>query len=211
MKAIILKNIEKSFSNKRLFDRFNLEIDEGDMVALVGASGCGKTTLLNMIGLIEPTDKGEYYIFNKKAPKCNSFQSNAIIRDYISYLFQNFALVDNFTVEENLMLSLKYVKKNKQQKKLMINKALKRVGLENYNKLKVFQISGGEQQRVALARAMIKPGKIILADEPTGSLDYENKYIVMKILKELNNNGKTIIIVTHDLEVAKLCNHIIEL
>ena len=181
------------------------------MVAITGSIGCGKTTLLNMIGLIEPIDSGEYILLGKKAPKCNTNNSNNVIRANISYLFQNFALIDNFTVEENLMLALRYVNKSREQKKRLINTALLKVDLKNYQKKRIFEISGGEQQRVALARAILKPSDIILADEPTGALDPINRDIVLKILRELNEFGKTIVIVTHDMTVANSCDRIIQL
>lgn len=211
MNAIQINNLNKSFRSKKVFYNFNLNIQQGEMVAITGSSGCGKTTLLNIIGLIEPFDDGTYMLLEKKAPKCNSKSANTNIRNHISFLFQNFALVDNFTVEENLMLALRYVKANKEEKKRSIRYALKKVNLRTHQKSKVFEISGGEQQRVALARAILKPSDIILADEPTGALDALNRDEVLKILRELNRNGKTIIIVTHDPYVAQFCDRIIEL
>ena len=186
MFAIQLKNIDKSFGKKKVLNNLSLQIRENEMVALIGPSGCGKTTLLNILGLIEPYDSGEYLLFGKQAPQCNSNQANQTIRRYISYLFQNFALVDNFTVEQNLMIALKYTRKTKQEKHVLINEALNKVGLSEYNELKIFEISGGEQQRVALARAMIKPSEIILADEPTGTLDSKNRDEVLQLLREIN-------------------------
>lgn len=212
MKIIDINNFTKSFGEKVIFQNFNLEIEKGDMVAIIGPSGSGKTTLLNVIGLIEPIEKQTSYLFDgKPAPKCNTKQAINMIRDNISYLFQNFALVDNYTVEQNLLLALKYVKKSKAEKKQLINNALKKVGLDAFNDQKIYEISGGEQQRVALARAILKPSKVILADEPTGSLDSKNRDEILRILKELNNEGKTIIIVTHDLDVANACNHIVDI
>lgn len=211
MSIINIKNFNKSFGDKVVFKDFNLEINDGDMVAITGPSGCGKTTLLNTIGLIEPVEQGEYHIFQKAAPKINSKQANKMIRENISYLFQNFALVDNFTIKENLMMALRYVKQTKKEKEESIDNALRMVGLENYQKLKVFEISGGEQQRVAIARCLLKPSKVILADEPTGSLDTKNRDEILAILNQLNASGKTIIIVTHDNKVAESCHHTIGL
>lgn len=134
-----------------------------------------------------------------------------MIRENISYLFQNFALVDNFTIKENLLMALRYVKQTKKEKEESIDNALRMVGLENYQKLKVFEISGGEQQRVAIARCLLKPSKVILADEPTGSLDTKNRDEILAILNQLNASGKTIIIVTHDNKVAESCHHTIGL
>lgn len=211
MVVVDIKKFYKSFSDKVVFDNFNLQVEEGSMVAITGPSGCGKTTLLNAIGLIEPIEKGEYKLFGNLAPSVNTKQANIIIRNSISYLFQNFALVDNFTVYDNLMMALKYIKKDKNKKDEMIDVALKRVGLQGYQDLRVFEISGGEQQRVAIARSILKPSQLILADEPTGSLDDSNRDEILEILQQLNQNGKTIIIVTHDLEVAKSCQQIVRL
>lgn len=211
MFAVQLNNIDKAFGKKEIFHNLSLQIEENEMVAITGPSGCGKTTLLNILGLIETYDSGEYLLFGKRAPYCNSNQANQKIREYISYLFQNFALVDNFTVEQNLMIALKYTRKTKQEKHNMINETLKKVGLYGYNKLKIFEISGGEQQRVALARAMLKPSKIILADEPTGALDSKNRDEVLHLLREINKRKKTIVIVTHDMTVANSCDRVIQL
>lgn len=135
-----------------------------------------------------------------------------MIREKISYLFQNFALVDNLTVEENLRMALRYVKKSKKEKEEDMKAALVQVGLAGYAKQKVFELSGGEKQRVSIARAIIKPSTVILADEPTGSLDPENRDEIMSILEYLNKEeGKTIVIVTHDLEIAKRCDRIVKL
>lgn len=211
MNVVRIKNFSKKFGQKIIFDNFNLEILKGHMIAITGPSGSGKTTLLNTIGLIEPVEDGEYLIFGKPAPKVNSKQSEKIIREKISYLFQNFALVDNFTVKENLLMALKYVKKTKKDKENLIDDALRQVGLKNYQNLKIFEISGGEQQRVAVARSILKPSQLILADEPTGALDDKNRDEILEILFQLNKKGKTIIIVTHDNKVAESCKHIIEL
>jgi putative ABC transport system ATP-binding protein len=211
MKIISIKNFSKKFGQKVVFDNFNLEILEKEMVALTGPSGSGKTTLLNTIGLIEAIEDGEYHIFSQLAPKVNSKQSEKIIREKISYLFQNFALVDNFTVQENLMMALKYIKKTKKDKESLIDDALVQVGLKNYQSLKIFEISGGEQQRVAVARSILKPSKLILADEPTGALDDKNRDEILEILFQLNKKGKTIIIVTHDTKVADSCQRVVEL
>ncbi|MDR1521410.1 MAG: ABC transporter ATP-binding protein [Streptococcaceae bacterium] len=211
MNVVSIKNFSKKFGQKVIFDNFNLEILEGDMIAITGPSGSGKTTLLNTIGLIEPVEHGEYLIFDQLVPKINSKQSNKIIREKISYLFQNFALVDNFTVKENLLMALKYVKKIKKDKESLIDDALRQVGLKNYQNLKIFEISGGEQQRVAIARSILKPSQLILADEPTGALDDKNRDEILEILFQLNKKGKTIIIVTHDNKVAENCQRVIAL
>ncbi|MGL5479981.1 MAG: ABC transporter ATP-binding protein [Clostridium sp.] len=211
MRNIIeLKNISKSY-DKKVINNLCINIKENEIVAIVGASGKGKTTLLNIIGLLENADSGEVIIDDEKNIKINSSKATKIIREKISYLFQNFALVDQETVYENLELALKYVKLNKNEKLALIKEALKSVNLEGYENKKIFKLSGGEQQRVAIARIILKPSKIVLADEPTGSLDIENRNKVMELLKELNKIGKTIVIVTHDMELANKCDRIVEL
>ena len=169
-----------------------------------GPSGCGKTTLLNMIGAIEKIDIGEITVngidIKNKRNHLNYFRTK------IGFLFQNFALVDNKTVKENLKLIRKDCKTN-----LSIEEALRIVGLNEKLNKKVYTLSGGEQQRVALARLMLKKCDIILADEPTGSLDKNNADTVLSILKKLNKQGKTIILVTHDEEIKKQGSRVVNL
>ena len=208
---IELKNITKAFGDNIVLKDVDIKVSKGSMTAITGESGCGKTTLLNIIGLLEDFDKGTLKIANQKF-KSNSLKNKVpLLRNTISYLFQNFALIDNQSVSYNLDIALKYVKKSKQEKHEMKVKALEDVGLKGFLNRKVYQLSGGEQQRVAIARAMLKPSEIILADEPTGSLDIKNKSNVMEFLKLLNNSGKTIVIVTHDSDVAAMCNNILVL
>ena len=211
MEVIRIENINKSFGNKILFEDLNFSIELGEMVAITGKSGCGKSTLLNILGLIEPFDSGIYTLFDQTNVPINSKQATQIIRDHINYLFQNFALIENESVENNLLIGLHYTKLNRIDKKRRIEDALMRVGLDGYAGIRVNQLSGGEQQRVAIARIMLKQGDLILADEPTGSLDEENREIILGLLKELNKEGKTIVIVTHDMYVACQCDRTIKL
>ena len=202
---IKMKNLSKSFGDNLVLDDINLEINEGEMVAILGESGSGKSTLLNIIGLIEGDYEGEYYFKNNKNVKVNSKMSSKLIREEISYIFQSFALIEDETVRENLSLAVKYVKKSNNDKEKMIKDALNKVNLLKHIDKKIAFLSGGEQQRVALARAILKPSSILLADEPTGSLDDKNKAYVMNIIKEINDKGKTVIIVTHDKFTANYC------
>lgn len=210
MTIIELINVSKNYK-KKVIHNLSIKIAEGDFVGIIGKSGSGKSTLLNIIGLLENADSGDVIIDGNKNVRANSIKSNEIIRLKISYLFQNFALIDNATVYDNLDIALRYVKIKRSEKSFRINEALNIVGLDNYANKKVYELSGGEQQRVAIARVILKPSKIILADEPTGSLDIENRNKIMELLKELNKYGKTIILVTHDKEVANSCNRIIQL
>jgi putative bacteriocin ABC transporter len=208
---IKLENVTKTIGEKVILENLSLKINQGDLVAIVGKSGSGKSTLLNLLGLIDGDYSGHYEIFGQQNVPFNSVKSQAIIREHISYLFQNFALIDNETVEYNLMLALKYVKLSKKDKVKKIEEILERVGLSSTLHQKVSELSGGEQQRIAVARAILKPSQLLLADEPTGSLDPENRDLVLNFLLDMNKEGKTVIIVTHDAYVAQQCHRVIEL
>ncbi len=191
MKVIQIKNLCKNFDEHVLFKNFNLIINDGDFLCITGDSGTGKTTLLNMIGQLEPYQEGEILFEGKpietKKDKLDLFRKKLV------FIFQNFVLVESKTVEENLKLIRK-----EDRTDVSIDSALKMVGLDDKKNSKVYTLSGGEQQRVAMARLYLKKCKYILADEPTGSLDRKNAEKIFEILKQLNDIGKTIIIVTHD-------------
>lgn len=193
------ENIEKHFGDKVLFRDFSLTIEEQDNLVIVGESGAGKTTLMNLLSLIETPDAGKITWRENEIHKVNTAKTTKIIREEIGYLFQNYALIENATVEDNIKIGLKY-RKDKMDKEQLINDALKKVGLAGFNKRKIYTLSGGEQQRVALARIIVKPCSIIFADEPTGNLDDENATKIMDILFELNREGKALVVVTHDSE-----------
>jgi putative ABC transport system ATP-binding protein len=201
---IEIKNVTKSFEEKLLFSDFSLTIENGDFVIFSGPSGCGKTTLLNMIGAIEKIERGSILVDGIDI----SIKKNHLgyFRTKIGFLFQNFALVDNKTVKENLKMIRKDCKTD-----LTIEEVLRIVGLEDKTNKKIYTLSGGEQQRIALARLMLKKCDIILADEPTGSLDKNNAAVVINILKQLNKEGKTIILVTHDDEIKKQGSRVVNL
>lgn len=206
MEQICIRNITKKFGEKVVLENFNLEIKKGEMVALMGESGKGKTTILNLIGLLDDDYQGELLIEKEKVGKKEKV---LYFRNKLGYLFQNFALIDNKTVNQNLDIALEYVK-NKEKGNLK-QQALEKVGLSDKANQKVFSLSGGEQQRVAIARLLIKPCDIVLADEPTGSVDEKNKENIFNLLKSLNELGKTIIIVTHDKEIGQWCDRIINI
>lgn len=206
-----LRSIRKSYADHVVLNNLNLAIAKGEMVAITGKSGSGKTTVLNIIGMLEKPDEGIVKMFGEELPRMGSTKAKQLLRTRLSYLFQNYALIDNATVDENLDIPLLYSKKTKNDKKLLKIEALEKVGLKLSLKQKIHELSGGEQQRVAIARILLKPCDLILADEPTGSLDTANRDEILNILKELNRSGKTIIIVTHDPDVSKSCSRIIEL
>ncbi|HDC6377955.1 TPA: ABC transporter ATP-binding protein [Staphylococcus aureus] len=194
---IKLENVFVKKGNKNILDGCSFNFEKGKSYALVGESGAGKSTLLNIIAGFEDVSQGSIYIEDKLLKKKVDFY-----RYTLGYLFQNFALLENQTISQNLGLALKF-KKNKKDNMNLKKEVLKKVGLDLDIKRIVSSLSGGEQQRVALARLILKDPKIILADEPTGSLDTKNGKIVIDLLLKLLDENKTMIVVTHDLELAK--------
>ena len=201
---IEVRNVTKAFGENVIFNNVSFNIEDGDFIVFSGKSGCGKTTMLNMIGGLEKPTSGQIIVDGTDITK------NKGRIDYLSkkvgFLFQNFALIENKTVVKNLELIAK-----KNRTNISIDTALSNVSMLNKKDSFVYTLSGGEQQRVALARLMIKKCDIILADEPTGSLDKSNAAVIIDILKELNSNGKTVLMVTHDEELKKVGNRIINL
>ncbi|MFC9419367.1 putative bacteriocin export ABC transporter [Bacillus mobilis] len=205
---IKLDHITKKFGEKYIFQNFNLDIYKNEFIGIMGKSGAGKSTLLNIIGLLDEPDEGTVMIEGYDNPyKHKKF----FFRNKLGYIFQNFALMDNETVGKNLEVALKFQKGTKEEKKDLMKNVLKQVGLSCSLKTKVYTLSGGEQQRLAIARVLLKKCNIILADEPTGSLDKENRDQVINLLKKLHSEGKTIIIVTHDINLQNSFSRIINL
>lgn len=205
-----LRGARKQYNGRTVLDDFDLRIEAGEMVAITGASGSGKSTVLNLMGLLEAPDSGEVRIFSDQAPKPRTRAANRYLRNHLGYLFQNFALIDSASVKENLDIALTYAP-GPDPKKQRIAEALAHVGLSGEEDRKVFSLSGGEQQRVAIARLMLKPCDIVLADEPTGSLDAANRDAVLGLLREMNEAGKTVIIATHDEAVVSACSRAVAL
>jgi putative ABC transport system ATP-binding protein len=207
---IFINNMNKSFNNKILFENFNLEVKTGEFIGIYGKSGKGKTTLLNIIGMLENPDSGEIKLLGKETN--SNKKKRDLLRNDIGFIFQNYALIDNESVNSNLEIAIKHKKLNKKQKKRCdICSVLKEVDLTNYGEEKVHTLSGGEQQRVAIARLLLKNPTLILADEPTGSLDSENRDIITSLFQKLHQQGKTIIVVTHDTALSHLFSRIIQL
>lgn len=206
-----INRITKAYKEKMIFNNFSYNIEQGDFICLTGKSGSGKSTLINMIGCLDNPDSGEILLFNETEMKRNA----QIVRKYLAYklgfLFQNFALIDDESIKENLLVAMQHKHLKKRDKTNCMLEALDRVGLDRNLKTKIYQLSGGEQQKVALARLLLKDCELILADEPTGALDPYNSGIVIRVLKELNSQGKTIILATHDLSLKKNCNKHIDL
>lgn len=204
--------LNKSFGSNTVLHNISFEIESGESVALVGPSGCGKSTLLNIIGLLETLDSGTINLEGRTYPSINSKKATFMRRTEINYLFQSFALINDWKVSKNLLLALQYTKLSKQEQERLIRTALENYGIGEKFDAVVNELSGGEKQRVAIARAMIKPGNLILADEPTGSLDKAIATIVIdSLLDSVHANHKTLLMVTHDMGIAQRCDRIIEL
>lgn len=207
---IELQHIWKQFGSRIIFSDLSLNFQSGMVYALIGDSGCGKTTLLNMLAKLETFDKGEIIY---KGKSLTSLKNNEFYRNELGYLFQNFGLLESQTIRENLELGMIGKKKNKkQEKERLLLQALQAVRLD-YLCLnqKIFELSGGEAQRVALAKIILKNPPLILADEPTASLDPKNSKKIMEILLELRNANRTIIIATHNPSIWKMADQVIRL
>lgn len=197
-------NIIKSYGRNIIFDDFNFRIENGEYVCFSGNSGTGKSTLLNMIGQTDSPDSG--MILYDRRPVRTKKEKKKFFGEKVGFIFQNFALMGNETVQANLELIPTAHRTN-----ISIRDALKIVGLENKQNAMTYTLSGGEQQRVALARLFLKKCEIILADEPTGSLDKSNAELVMSVLEYLNSLGRTLIVVTHDPDIKQRAGRIIDL
>ena len=201
---IEIKELSKKYNHHVLFEHFNYTIPDYAFTIIFGTSGCGKTTLLNMIGALEPVDSGKILVDGTDITVRRN--QKAYLRKRIGFLFQNFALVANKTVRQNIELIQKNCRSG-----VSVEDALDAVGLLTKANEMVYSLSGGEQQRTAIARLMFKQCDIILADEPTGSLDRHNADNIVKILHEMNQAKKTVIMVTHDMLYRNAGSHVVEL
>lgn len=212
---INLKNINKTYSigNNKLhvLKGIDLHIRQGEFVSVMGASGSGKSTLLNIIGILDNYDTGEYKL-NETLMKNISETKAAFYRNqYIGFVFQSFNLINFKNAVENVALPLYYQKVSRRKRNKIAMEYLEKVGLTEWAEHTPNELSGGQKQRVAIARALIAKPKIILADEPTGALDSQTSFEVMELLKEVNHSGITVIIVTHENDIAAMTNRIIKL
>lgn len=189
----------------------NIEVEDGEFIAIMGPSGCGKSTLLNILGLLDSPTEGKYWLNNEEVGHLKERERTAYRKGRIGFVFQNFNLIDELTVEENVDLQLKYLGVGKAERKERVLEILRKVKLSHRAKHYPHQLSGGQQQRVAIARAVVGKPSIILADEPTGNLDSKNGMEVMQLLSELNEEGTTIVMVTHSKHDATYANRIINL
>ncbi|NOU61330.1 ABC transporter ATP-binding protein [Marinifilum caeruleilacunae] len=209
------KNLIKIFRTDEVettaLNNVNLEINEGEFVAIMGPSGCGKSTLLNIIGLLDNPSEGELHFNGYQVENYSERQRTNLRKENIGFVFQSFNLIDELTVFENVELPLLYMKVSGSERKRRVNEALERMNIAHRAKHFPQQLSGGQQQRVAIARAVISNPKLILADEPTGNLDSANGEEVMNLLTQLNEEGTTIIMVTHSPSDADRSHRIIQL
>ena len=189
----------------------NINVKNGEFVAIMGPSGCGKSTLLNILGLLDTPTEGKYWLGDEEVGHLKERERTAYRKGRIGFVFQNFNLIDELTVEENIDLQLKYLGIGKAERKERVLDILRKVKLSHRAKHYPHQLSGGQQQRVAIARAVVGKPSIILADEPTGNLDSKNGMEVMQLLSELNEEGTTIVMVTHSKHDATYASRIINL
>lgn len=215
---IEIKNLYKTYNygKPNAFEALkdvSLTINDGEMVAIIGKSGAGKSTLMHILGCIDDFEKGQYIFNGKDISKVNEKKSEAIRNSEIGIVLQEFALMEQYTVVENVIMPLFFTPKSgrRSEKEKRALEILKRLEMDEYAHKKVNKLSGGQKQRVAIARAMINNPSVLLADEPTGALDVKTTDEIMKVFRNLNKNGTTVIIITHDMEVAGMCDRIIEI
>lgn len=213
---IKLKDINKYYKvGKEKFHvlkSLNINIEEGDFVMIMGKSGSGKTTLLNVLALLDKFDDGSYFFNYENISNLNENQRSTFRNKHIGFIFQQFNLIETLNVYQNIELPLIYDGMlNKSERENIIKEKLNEVGLLDKIKSMPLQLSGGQQQRIAIARSLVNNPKLIFADEPTGALDSETSNDIMNILKKLNNQGKTIIMVTHDADLIKYATKVIKL
>ncbi len=212
---IQIQNLKKSFRTEEVetlaLNGVNLNVAEGEFVAVMGPSGCGKSTLLNIIGMLDNPTDGSYVFASHEVSGLKESQRTQLRKGNLGFVFQSFNLIDELTVFENVELPLIYLKMNKAERKQKVKEVLERMKIAHREKHFPQQLSGGQQQRVAIARAVVTNPKLILADEPTGNLDSKNGIEVMKLLTELNQEGTTIVMVTHSDRDSHYAHRVINL
>ena len=210
---IILENIIKDYSNKEQVTHalrgIDVTIQDGEFLAIVGTSGSGKSTLLNIIGAMDHATSGKYIFDGKEITSCNLKELHKFRKENISFVFQNFALMDKYTVYENVEMPL--IARHIKHRKSIVMDYLEKMGIADLKNKIPSHLSGGQQQRCAIARAMAADTPVLLADEPTGALDQNTGNEIMKCFEEINKNGKTVILITHDINIANRCKRIIHI
>ncbi|MGI6744730.1 MAG: Lipoprotein-releasing system ATP-binding protein LolD [Firmicutes bacterium ADurb.Bin300] len=206
----LFKTYNKGKANQvNALSDFNISVYEGDFVAIMGPSGAGKSTLLHIIGCVEDFDSGDVVIDGKKIDELNDTELSKFRNKTIGTVFQDFALMNDCTVLDNVELPLLFSGVKRKKRMQLCDKALNMVGMSELKRRNVLELSGGQRQRVAIARAIVNSPKIILADEPTGALDSITSKQIMNMLKKINENAVTVIVVTHEREIAEFCKRTI--
>lgn len=212
---IRVENLSKSFRTEEVetvaLDKVSFEVKDGEFVAIMGPSGCGKSTLLNILGLLDNPTGGKYWLGDREVENLKEKERTDVRKGEIGFVFQSFNLIDELSVEENIELPLTYLGVSRAERKKRVLEIMKRMAISHRAKHFPHQLSGGQQQRVAIARAVVFNPKMILADEPTGNLDSKNGAEVMRLLTEFNQEGTTIVMVTHNEHDARLAHRIIRL
>lgn len=215
MPLCILENIKKDYRigdlNVEVLKGINLQIERGEFVAIMGTSGSGKTTLMNIIGCLDVPTSGRYIFAGKEVSRLTDDELSVIRNEHIGFVFQNFYLLPYATVFENVLLPTLYIERHRDSVEKRAIELLQLVGLKDRIKFKPTQLSGGEQQRVAIARALINDPDLILTDEPTGQLDSNTAKEILKLLIKMNELGKTLVIITHDQNIASNAKRIIHI
>lgn len=207
---IQLQQLGKNFTNggikQEVLNSIDFSVNEGQFVALRGSSGSGKSTLLSIIGLLDTASTGHYHLCGHDVNELNSYQKRVIRNKNLGWIFQNFNLINDLSVYDNVLLPLKYAeKKSASEQHHQVMTALTHANIESKARAYPSELSGGQQQRVAIARAIVNKPDILLADEPTGNLDSQNSIAIFKLLQRLNRDGTTILLVTHEASLAELC------
>ena len=212
---IVLNNVHKSYvtgnNSLHVLKGIDLEIGAGEFVSIMGSSGSGKSTLLNIVGILDDYDQGDYILNGRTIRNLNETKAAVLRNELIGFVFQSFNLISFKNARENVALPLYYQKVSRRKRNLIAMEFLDRMGLKEWADHLPSELSGGQKQRVAIARALISNPKVILADEPTGALDTTTSFEVMEILKEVNGQGITVIIVTHEHDIAAMTKKIIRL
>ena len=212
---IKVENLSKSFRTEEVetiaLNNVSFQVEDKEFVAIMGPSGCGKSTLLNILGLLDNPTGGKYWLGDKEVSALKEKDRTDVRKGEIGFVFQSFNLIDELNVEENIELPLTYLGMSKAERKQKVKDIMKRMGISHRAKHFPHQLSGGQQQRVAIARAVVFGPKLILADEPTGNLDSKNGAEVMGLLTELNREGTTIVMVTHNEHDASIAHRIVRL
>ena len=212
---IKVENLSKPFRTEEVetiaLNNVSFQVEDKEFVAIMGPSGCGKSTLLNILGLLDNPTGGKYWLGDKEVSALKEKDRTDVRKGEIGFVFQSFNLIDELNVEENIELPLTYLGMSKAERKQKVKDIMKRMGISHRAKHFPHQLSGGQQQRVAIARAVVFGPKLILADEPTGNLDSKNGAEVMGLLTELNREGTTIVMVTHNEHDASIAHRIVRL